>query len=125
LGNVFDYVGAGLMLRLGQGLAADWGPSRIAPALMGSDFQNPTGVGWYLFASVEGRAVGRNLLLDGNSFQASRSVGHEDFVGDFSAGAALLFAFMRVDFAYDRRASEFPGQQGTDQFASITLSFPY
>jgi hypothetical protein len=73
---------------------------------------------------VEGRAVARNLFLDGNSFQTSRSVGHEDLVGDFSAGAAILLPALRADFSYTRRSREFPGQLDQDQFASVTLSFP-
>jgi len=122
LGNVYDYAGAGLMLRLGQGLAADWGPPRMAPGQQGSDFQVPQGFGWYLFAGLEGRAVARNLFLDGNSFETSRHVGHEDFVGDFTAGVALLLPSMRADFAYVLRTREFPGQREGDQFASIALS---
>lgn len=124
LGNVYDYAGAGLMLRLGQGLAADWGPQRMGPAQQGSDFQDPRGLGWYVFAGFEGRAVARNLFLDGNSFVASRNVGHEDLVGDFTAGAAVLLPALRADFAYVLRSREFPGQRERDQFASITLSLP-
>jgi hypothetical protein len=125
LGNIFDYAGAGLTLRLGQGLASDWGPPRVAPAQQGSDFQAPDAFGWYLYAGLEGRLVGRNLFLDGNSFQAGPSVGHETLVGDFSAGAAMLFPALRADFSYTRRSREFPGQRGEDQFASVTLSFAH
>ena len=36
VGNVMTYANAGLMLRLGQGLRADFGPPRIRPSLPGS-----------------------------------------------------------------------------------------
>jgi lipid A 3-O-deacylase len=122
-GNIYDYAGAGGMLRIGQGLSSDWGPPRIAPALQGSDFQTQDGVTWYLFAGIEGRAVARNIFLDGNSFEISRSVTRENFVGDFSAGAALLLPGTRLLGSFTHRTAEFIGQRGDDQFVSIGLAF--
>ena len=111
------------MLRIGQGLSADWGPPRIAPALMGSDFQHPEGVAWYLFAGVEGRAIARNIFLDGNSFGDSRSVAREGLVGDFSAGGALLLPGARLMGSFTHRTKEFLGQRDADQFVSISMAF--
>lgn len=67
------------MLRLGQRLPLDYGPPRIQPSLPGSGFFVPPQdrFGWYLFAGVEGRAVARNIFLDGNTFRDSRSVDKE------------------------------------------------
>ncbi len=52
VGNVYDYAGAGAMLRFGQNLAADWGPPRIAPAQQGSDFQDVDSFAWYVFGGA-------------------------------------------------------------------------
>ncbi len=123
VGNVFDYAGLGGMLRIGQGLSSDWGPPRIAPALQGSDFQHPDGLAWYLFVGLEGRAVAHNIFLDGNSFEMSRSVPRIALVGDFNAGAALLLPEARLMGSFTHRTNEFRGQQGADQFVSITLAF--
>jgi len=38
----------------------------------------------YLFAFVDGRAVGRDIFLDGNTFTDSHSVTRKTFVGDLS-----------------------------------------
>src|SRR5258708_3507623 len=75
LGTVFTYAGAGATPRIGQGLPGDFGPPRIDPAVPGSDFfYAPEIFGWYMFAGFDGRAVGRNIFLDGNSFANSQSV---------------------------------------------------
>ena len=70
-GDVETCAGGGTTLRLGQGLDADWGPTRIRPALAGSSFFQPRqGFGWSVFAGADGRVVGRDLLLDGNTFRS-------------------------------------------------------
>jgi lipid A 3-O-deacylase len=123
LGNVFDYAGAGGTLRLGQGLAADWGPPRIAPALQGSDFQKNDDLAWYVFAGIEGRAMARNLFLDGNSFETSRTVPRNNFVADLNAGASLLLPGARLTVSFTHRTAEFQGQKGDDQFLSLSMAF--
>jgi hypothetical protein len=122
-GNVYDYAGAGAMLRFGQGLSADWGPPRIAPAQQGSDFQTVDHFAWYVFAGGEARAMARNIFLDGNSFETSASVAKKTFVGDINAGAALLLPRFRLLASYTRRSAEFRNQYNADQFASLTVSF--
>ncbi len=76
LGTAQTYAGAGALLRVGRNLAADFGPPRIRPALAGSSFFQPRGddFGWYVFGGVEGRAVARDIFLDGNTWADSRSV---------------------------------------------------
>ena len=122
-GNVYDYAGAGGMLRFGRNLAADWGPPRIAPAEQGSDFQTVSSFAWYVFAGGEARAVARNLFLDGNSFHAGPSVDKKSLVGDIDAGAALLYPHTRVIASYTHRTREFRGQNGDDEMGSLTVSF--
>jgi hypothetical protein len=123
VGNVFDYAAAGGMFRIGQNLKADWGPPRIQPALSGADFQAVDDLAWYVFAGVEGRAVGRNIFLDGNSWGTSRSVQKYNLTSEFDAGVAILFPDFRLLGSYSRRSNEFVGQRGNDQLASFTLSF--
>lgn len=123
LGNVFDYVDAGLTARLGFGLPEDSGPPQIDPSRPGSRLYQPQAeFGAYLFAGIQGRAVARNLFLDGNSFQASRSVPKEILVGDVSAGAALAFKRFRLSFMHVFRSREYRTQNGFDQFGTLSLS---
>jgi hypothetical protein len=90
----------------------------------GSDFVQPATDrwGWYLFAGVDGRIVGRDIFLDGNTFQDSRSVDKKRLVGDASLGAALLFPWGRLSYVHTFRSEEFDGQDSFAEFGSVNLS---
>ena len=99
---------------------------RIAPSLPGSDYFEPiSGLGAYVFAGVEGRAVARNLFLDGNSFERSRSVDKLNLVGDLVLGAAITFDSFRLAFTHDIRTKEYKTQPAQDQFGAVDLTFRF
>lgn len=124
LGNVFTYASSGFMLRLGPSLPADYGPPRIQPGLPGSsDFAPARDFRWYAFAGAEGRAVGRNIFLDGNTFRDSRSVDKRRLVGDVQVGLVLDWEDVRVSFTQVWRSREFHGQNGSDRFGALSLLF--
>ncbi len=124
VGNVYDYLNAGAMLRLGFNLPDDYGPLRIEPGLPGSNFFDPKGeFSAYVFAGVDGRAIARNIFLDGNSCQTSRSVAKNNLVGDLELGAAVTFARMRLAFTHVFRSREYRTQSKSDQFGAVSLSF--
>ncbi|MBP0466063.1 lipid A deacylase LpxR family protein [Roseomonas sp. PWR1] len=126
LGNVQTYGAAGLMVRFGNELQADFGPPRMRPSVAGSAFYQPDGRwGWYVFGGLEGRVVGRDIFLDGNTWRDSRSVDREVFVGDASAGVAIIMPFARLTVTYTARSREFETQRNTAQYGSISLSFRY
>lgn len=126
LGNVQTYAGAGALFRMGQGLEADYGPPRMRPALAGSTWIQPRQeLGWYLFAGVDGRAVARDIFLDGNTWRESRSVDKRLLAGDFQAGAAVLWRGVRFSYTQVWRSEEFYGQKGTQSFGSLSVSFRF
>jgi hypothetical protein len=129
LGNIFTYAGAGAVLRFGQGLKADWGQPRIQPALSGSDFVNRDalrdGWAWYVFGGIEGRAVARNIFLDGNTWEDGPSVDREPLVADFTAGAAVIGHGIRFGASYTLRSEEFEGQDGRDDFVAFSASVTF
>jgi lipid A 3-O-deacylase len=123
VGNIYDYVNAGAMARFGFNLPKDYGPMRIDPSLPGTDYFEPTaGVGAYVFAGVDGRAVARNLFLDGNSFEDSRSVDKFNLVGDFVTGAAVTFDSFRIAFTHVIRSREYKTQASQDQFGAVDVT---
>ncbi|HTT99995.1 MAG TPA: lipid A deacylase LpxR family protein [Rhizomicrobium sp.] len=123
IGNIYDYVNVGGMARLGFNLPKDYGPLRIDPSLPGSGFYEPTGdIGAYIFAGVDGRAIGRNLFLDGNSFEPSRSVDKLNLVGDINVGAALTFRAFQLTFTQVFRSREYATQKQPDRFGAVNLS---
>jgi hypothetical protein len=127
-GNVYTYGEAGLMVRIGQNLKADYGPARIQPALSGTTWFDPSqlqgSLGWYLFVGAQGRGVVRDIFLDGNTFESSPSVKKRPFVGDVSAGASIFWLdIAKLDFVFTMRSEEFAGQSQPSRFGGINLSF--
>jgi lipid A 3-O-deacylase len=127
VGNIFTYAAVGAMARIGLNLANDYGPPRILPGQSGSDYYDPSAGGpiaAYLFVGTEGRLVGRNIFLDGNTYQSSASVDKRIGVYDATFGGAVRVGpNFRVTYAFVERSEEFFGQQGPDRFSSISLSY--
>jgi lipid A 3-O-deacylase len=126
VGNVYDYLGAGGMLRAGRNLRVDYGPPHIDLNL-GADYINPTRaepdtVGFYGFLGAEARAVAHNIFLDGNTFQESAHVNKIPAVGDFEAGLALTYGHYRFAYTYILRSPEFAHQVGPDHYGSLNLT---
>jgi hypothetical protein len=122
IGNIYTYGDAGVTFRLGDNLSLDYGPPRIEPAPPGSEYFVPQGFGWYLFAGLEGRAVLRNIFLDGNSFRHSRSVDKKPLIADFQFGGAIIWGKVRLSYTHVLRTHEFDGQTGGDNFGSFNVS---
>lgn len=125
-GNAFDYANAGAMVRLGINLPDDFGPMRIEPGVPGANVNEPTvRFGAYIFAGADGRAVGRNIFLDGNSWRASRSVEKKALVGDLQVGAAVVFKAITVTFTNVLRSKEFKTQASGDRFGALNISLRF
>jgi hypothetical protein len=123
VGNVYDYAEAAWTFRAGLNLPDDFGPMRLNPSLPGSNYFEPRHpFSAYLFAGIDGRAVLRNLFLEGNSFQPSPHVSEMPFVGDVVFGAAIETEFGRLAFTHDVRTKEFYTQKGSDQFGAVSLT---
>ena len=125
LGNVYTYAGAGANITFGpyQGTLQDT-PPRVTPSGPGTGyFQTPDqGWSWYLFAGADGRAMARNIFLDGNTFSDSHSVDKKHFVADFYGGAALTFDNYRLSYTLTGRTKEFDKQENDSLFGSLTLT---
>lgn len=123
LGNVFTHAAAGFTLRIGNHMDHDYGPPSIRPRFPGAAFFDAGDrLGWYLFAGVEGRAVGRNVFLDGNSFRHGPKVDKTPVVGDLQAGIAVTLRNVRLSFTNVYRTREFKTQVDNDTFGAIALS---
>lgn len=130
VGNVLTYAGAGGLLRIGTNLHGDYGPARIRPALSGTDYfdssQFDGAWGFYLYAGAQGRAVGHNIFLDGNTFRQSPHVTHKTLVADFQGGLAVFNTCgFRLDFSAVRRTREFVGQRANDVVGTAAVSFSW
>ena len=123
IGNLATYLHLGATVRLGQDLSRDYGPPRIRPSLPGSGFFLPQdGVGWYVYAGVDGRAIANNIFLDGNTFRDSHSVDKKTWVGDLQVGLVLTLTRVQVAYTHVYRTREFSGQDSGDHFGAVSIS---
>lgn len=124
LGNVYTYANAGMELRLGWNIPRDFGISLIRPAgstrlEIGDRFT------LYVFGCADGRIVGQNIFLDGNTFTDSHSVDKEPFVTDLAAGFAIGYKNMMLTWTQVLRTKEFKGQKKAHSFGAIAFSFAF
>jgi lipid A 3-O-deacylase len=129
-GNVFTYASAGALFRIGRSLSSTWGPTRIEPGPSGASFfsSDPSGPSWgfAVFGGVEGRAVARNIFLDGNTWVSSPSVTKKVFVGDVIEGIEFFTqAGSRIAFSVTERSKEYTTQPYNDIFGSVEASFKF
>jgi hypothetical protein len=124
LGNVFTYANAGFEARAGWCLPADFGSNLIRPS---GDSNGPrrAPLGVFLFVASEGRAVARDITLDGNTFRNSPSIDKHPFVADLYAGLGLGTSRWQLTYAQVYRTEEFKGQGGRSVFGSISVTFFY
>ncbi len=128
VGNIYTYASTGLMFQLVP-KAHKWQgmPLRVRPAMPGSGyFSVPDDeLSWMLFAGVEGRAVGRNIFLDGNTFEDSPSVDKKPLVGDASAGVAFTYGRAQLSYTLNWRSEEFHGQRKPNVFGAVSLGYRF
>lgn len=126
LGTLRTHAKAGATFRFGTDLRRDFGPPRVRPAVGGSGFfEASKSFSWYLFAGVEGRAVARNLFLDGNTFRDSPSVDKEPFVVDVQAGLVMTFRTFQIAYTGVARSPQFESQNEPQAFGSVSLSVKF
>ena len=132
-GNVATFANIGGELRIGYNLPIDFGTSFIrsgsgieAPAdKMDPRLRHRENFGIHLFADADGRAVARNIFLDGNTWKESHSVDRKRLVADMAAGIAILYKRLKLSYAHVYRTKEFDGQDKAQSFGSITLAITF
>lgn len=123
LGTVDTSAGLGFTVRLGQDLSDDYGPPRVRPAVGAPGFFNPDdGFSWYLFAGAEGRVIGRNIFLEGNTFGGGvDGVTINRFAADFQLGAAVRVLNAEIAYTHVLRTEEYQAQDGFAEFGSVNI----
>lgn len=124
LGNVMTYFNAGLELRAGWNIPRSFAVSLIRPAAT-TWCTKDSGLSLYLFGVVNGRAVLRDIFLDGNSFRDSHSVDKKPLVADLSAGITTRYQRISVSLSYTQRTREFDQQPKHHGYGSMVLSYDF
>ena len=133
-GNAYTGMNLGGQVRLGWNIPNDFGTYLIRP---GSDSSAPVDdkdprffrpfqrFGIHLFLAVDGNAVARNILLDGNTFRDSHGVDKRPFVANFIGGIGVIIHRFKITYSYVCRTKEFETQRDEQQFAGLSLSFTF
>jgi len=133
IGNVHTYANVGAEIRFGLNLPDDFGTSAIGPSASTSTpvdgqegaHRSRFDLGLHLFARCDGRAVGRNIFLDGNTFSDSHSVDRNLFVADLSVGVAMNIKNTKLAYAFVYRTKEFKAQEHAQVFGTISLNWTF
>ncbi|MGQ0656620.1 MAG: lipid A deacylase LpxR family protein [Chromatiales bacterium] len=132
-GTVYTYANAGIEARFGLNIPADFGTSLIRPGgdvsapVLAADAprHDPNIFGAHFFAALTGRAVLRDIFLDGNTYEDSHSVEKEDIVGDLILGAGVTWQRLKLTYAHVLRTKEFEGQDEASQYGSVNLTVTF
>jgi lipid A 3-O-deacylase len=134
VGNAYTGVNLGGQVRFGWKVPNDFGTYLIRP---GSDSNAPVDdadprlfrpfhrFGVHLFFAVDGSAVARNILLDGNTFRDSHSVDKKPFVVDLIGGIGMIVHRFKITYSYVHRTKEFDTQKDEQNFGAISVSFTF
>lgn len=130
LGTVQTYANVGLTARVGFHLPNDFGVEPISGgAATNSPLDGRTSIvgsrrpnSLFVFGGVDGRAVARDIFLDGNTWRDSPSVDKETLVGDSYWGVGVILRQWQFTYTYVVRSKEFKAQREVNQFGSVAVS---
>ncbi|NIM57368.1 MAG: DUF2219 family protein [Candidatus Aminicenantes bacterium] len=126
LGNIYIYTNTGIQMRFGWNLPADFGTKIIRPGGDSSvSFRRSGKFGVHFFATLDGKALLRNILLDGNTFQDSHKVDKRPFTMDVLLGIGIRVGRFNFSYAYVFWTKRFKTETKAHVFASLNLSYSY
>ncbi len=128
-GTVLDQASLGLQLRAGYNIPNDFGTSWMRgfgnlplPTGRNQYEQNRPPIGFYVFGTVGGVGVARNLTLDGNTFRAGPHVTKKPFFPTAEIGVSLWSRWGQLTASFVWWGKEFEGQSHASRFGTLTVS---
>ncbi len=127
-GNAFTHANVGGTVRFGPSAARGQDTvGLMVPGMPGTGIFEKSGRGftWFTFVSADGRAVARNIFLEGNTWEDSPSVDKKYFVADLATGIVVTTGDIRGSFTLNSRSKEFRTQTDNDVFGSISVGYRF
>ena len=128
LGNMLIQGQAGGFVRAGYNMPDDFGPSLVRgmgfmPPPRRDGLNQSSDWGFSVYGGSVAHLVLRDITLDGNTFKDSPSVDKEFFVPAAGVGMSVGNRRFQASFTYIFWGKEFEGQQGHEEFGSISVSY--
>jgi lipid A 3-O-deacylase len=130
LGNVATSANAGLMLRLGLGLDADFGPPRLG-VFSGASSANRSDTSFYVFAAANGAYVPYDVFLDepggraGDPVRAGQAITRDFFRSQTSFGIVGAYGRIRATLAVTDASATYDQQFDAERFSELSLAFRF
>jgi lipid A 3-O-deacylase len=134
IGNIASSAKVGVEMRFGWSIPRDFGSCPIragceAGLAVGNEHYAGTPgkskFGFHFFAAAEGRAVLRDIFLDGNTFGGSHQVDKEIYVAEVMGGIAVNYGRFKASYAMVLRSPEFKERRDRHAFGTINMSYSY
>lgn len=133
LGNVETSADVGFTVRWGYNLPNDFANQRLDPTAYNQQFfidrdGSAVGLGdlgFWVQGGAAGKAVGRDIFLDGNTFSDSHSVDKEYLVGELELGAGLRWGRFKLGYTHTLRTEQWRGQDDVQYIGSVALSYGF
>lgn len=116
LGNVFTQAYAESYIRAGYNLLT---PTSFAPIRPTASRSNNS---YYVFLGGVERAVGRNIFLDGNTWQDSPSIGKNTFISEGRLGLCIDLSDIELRYTYSARTREYKGEARGMAYGEISIT---
>ncbi len=116
LGNINISLNCGALVRFGWNVPNEF---EVPHA------RTPPRFGFYFLSGVEGRLVGHDIFLDGNTFRSSHSVHKELLVGKGKVGLVLVLKRLEISFTQTFLTKEFRRQETRDTYSSMQAVFKF
>lgn len=117
LGNVFTQGYISSTARFGMDLHDGNNNGPIFPRIPREESK----LSYYILTGVLGRAVARNIFLDGNTFRSSASIDKEPLVGEYRLGFGVEKGNYKFQYFYIVQGKEFDGDSG-QRFGEIQIT---
>lgn len=132
LGNVRTEFRTGMLMRFGWNPIEDFGSSSI-------DISGENGIpvrtnylcsvsqpwSFTFNMTLAGKAVARNIFLDGNSFSESHYVKKENLVGYTSVGVSIRYRHYALDYIVTDFTKQFTAEKSDHKYGSLLFSYIY
>lgn len=124
IGNLRSDLSAGLGVRYGKNLAANFSSASVFPVQKFDGLQSSP-YGWYLFLNTSVAYVANDIFMDGNTFQDSHSVDLLHLQAKVSAGTMLNISDFSVLFSLVYSTNEYHDQASHSRYGSIAVTYHF